>query len=272
LSRSKIAWCIDPVPARGGDPVEAQAIAKVIRDRVSVAFPTRDKPAAATLIGWSHGGGEALRAAVHDPDLFPQFLGLCPTGLVDKRQSELLRSFFLEATRILWESARRRDWALLKDTIRLGWNAGAGLVRDLWRGRSAQRLVEDLDWAARKVASGPIGYTGEVVLLFGAQDIVVRWRDVFPECRQPQDIPGSLAEYRERKLPHAKRVEVQVLEGAHVAPEADPSTFLQAGLSLLGQWDGAEQPLTSAAAIPAVGAAPEGNADSGSTAAKEVVT
>lgn len=237
LSRSKIVWCIDPVPAKGGDQVEAQAIARVVRDRISTTFPAKGEPVAATLIGWSHGGSEALLAAEHDPELFPQFLGLCPTGLVERRQRELLHSFFLEATRILWVSARRRDWTCLKDTLRLGWNAAAGVVRDLWRGRSVRRLLEDIGWAARKVASGPIGYTGEVVLLFAAQDSVVRWRDVFPECERPQQISRSLAEYQKENFPSAGRVEVQVIEGAHVAPEVDAPTFLQTGLSLLEQWD-----------------------------------
>jgi pimeloyl-ACP methyl ester carboxylesterase len=239
LSRSKIAWCIDPVPTREGDRTEAEAIARVVRDRISTSFPARDEPAAATLIGWSHGGSEALLAAEHDPDLFPQYLGLCPTGLVDRRELELLYSFTLEALRILWGSARRRDWTCLKDTVRLGWNAATGLVRDLWRARSARRLVEDIGWATKKVAGRPIGYTGEVVLLFGAQDTVVRWHDAFPDCERPQSISRSLAEYQKQNFPHARRLEVQVIEGTHVAPEADAPTFLQTGLSLLEQWDGA---------------------------------
>lgn len=237
LSRSKIAWCIDPVPARGGDWIEAQAIARVVRDRISTTFPAKEEPTAATLIGWSHGGSEALRAAEHDPDLFPQVLGLCPTGIVDRRQLELLYSFFLEAARILWASARRQDWTCLKDILRLGWNASVGLVRDWWRGGSARRLVEDIGWATRKVTRSPIGYTGEVVLLFGAQDTVVRWRDAFPECERPQNISRVLAAYRKKNFPQARRVEVQVIEGTHVAPEVDAPTFLQTGLSLLGQWD-----------------------------------
>jgi pimeloyl-ACP methyl ester carboxylesterase len=237
LSRSKIVWCIDPVPARGGDRVEAQAIARVVRDRISSTFPVGDEPTQATLIGWSHGGSEALRAARHDPELFPQFLGLCPTGLVNRRHRELLHSFALEALRILWASARRRDWTGLKDALRLGGNAATGVLRDLWRGRSLRRLFEDIGWAASKVAPGPIGYPGEVVLLFGAQDTVVRWQDAFPNCKQPQDIPAALTGFQEQNFPQARRVEVQVLSGSHIAPEADAATFLQTGLSLLEQWD-----------------------------------
>jgi pimeloyl-ACP methyl ester carboxylesterase len=237
FSRSKIVWCVDPVPARGGDRVEARAIARVVRHRISIAFPSRDELPAATLIGWSHGGSEALRAAEQDPELFPQFLGLCSTGLVDRGRAELLYSFSLEATRILLASARQRDWTCLGDTLRLGRNAGAGMVRDLWRGRSARRVADDIDWAARNVTRTPVRYTGEVVLLFGAQDTVVRWRDLFPECERPQNISACLAEYQERVFPKASRVEVQVLDGAHVAPEADAPTFLQAGLGLLGEWE-----------------------------------
>jgi hypothetical protein len=248
LSRSKIVWCIDPVPARGGDRVEAQAIARVVRDRISTTFPAEDEPTTATLIGWSHGGSEALLAAECDPELFPQFLGLCPTGLVDRRQRELLHSFLLEALRILWVSARRRDWTCLGDALRLGGNAAAGVLRDLWRGRSLRRLFEDIGWAASKVAPGPIGYPGEVVLLFGVQDTVVRWQDAFPGCDWPQEIPAALAAFQAQNFPQARRVEVQVLEGSHIAPETDAATFLQVGLGLLGQWG-------SSASLPA-GSAP----------------
>ena len=235
LSRSRIAWCIDLIPAKGGDRSEAQAIARVVRESISAAFPEMEEPIAATLIGWSHGGGQALLAAEFAPDLFPQFLGVCPTGLVDRQPLELLYSFFLEATRILWATVRRWDWICLKDTLRVGWNAIVGLVRDLWNTKSVRRLVEDIGWAARNVASSPFGYTGEVVLLFGAQDTVVRWRDLFPECDRPQDIPKFLAAYQEKSFPLASRVEVQVVEGDHVAPEADAPSFVQIGLGLLEQ-------------------------------------
>ncbi len=66
---------------------------------------------------------------------------------------------------------------------------------------------------------------------------MVRWRDAFPECERPQDISGILQEYQEKYYPQAKRVEVQVIEGAHVAPEADAPSFLRAGLGLLEQLD-----------------------------------
>ena len=237
LSRSKIVWCIDPIPSLGGDRTEAQAIARVVEEMISTTFPAGGKSIAATLIGWSHGGSEALRAAECAPDLFPQYLGLCPTGLVDRQPLELLHSFALEAARILWASVRRRDWVCLKDTLRLGLNAGAGLVRDLWRSRSPRRLTEDVGWASRKVPGKRFGYSGEVVLLFGTLDTVVRWHDVLPECDRPRDIPTYLGKYQEKNFPLAKRIEVQVVPGDHAAPEVDAASFLQPGLGFLGQLD-----------------------------------
>ena len=208
-----------------------------VRERLSTTFPAREKSIATTLIGWSHGGSEALRAAEFAPDVFPQFLGLCPTGLVNRQPLELLHSFFVEATRILWASVRRRDWACLKDTLRLGWNAGAGLVRDLWRSKSPRRLIEDIGWATRKVSSKLFGYNGDVVLLFGTLDTVVRWHDALPECSRPQNISTSLVKYQEENFPMAQRIEVQGVEGAHIGPEVDARSFLQTGLGLLGQLD-----------------------------------
>jgi pimeloyl-ACP methyl ester carboxylesterase len=237
LSRSKIVWCIDPIPAKGGDCTEAQAIARVVEERIEMAFPAGETSIAATLIGWSHGGSEALRAAEGAPDLFPQYLGLCPTGLVDRHPLELLRSFSLEAARIVWASVCRRDWVCLKDTLRLGWNAGVGLVRDLWRSKSPRRLAEDIGWAGRKVPGKRFGYRGEVVLLFGALDTVVRWRDVLPGCDRPQDIPTYLAKYQAKNFPLAQRIEVEVVPGDHAAPEVNAASFLQTGLGLLGQLD-----------------------------------
>jgi pimeloyl-ACP methyl ester carboxylesterase len=237
LSRSNIAWCVDPVPAKGGDHVEGEAIARIVSERVAATFPATDPPLTATLVGWSHGASEALRAANHAPELFPQFLGLCPLGLVKKRPLHLIRDFAGEAARILWSSTRHRDWIRLRDALRLGLNATAGLARDLVRTRSVRRLVEDIRWAGRKVSGREFFYPGDVVLLFGREDTVVRWQDAFPECGQPEEIPTHLAECLEAPFPRARRIQVQVLEGTHIAPETDAATFLQAGLGLLDQLD-----------------------------------
>jgi hypothetical protein len=237
LSRSKIVWCIDPVPTRGGDHVEGKAIGRIVREKILTLFPDSRAPVTATIIGWSHGASEALRAADHAPDLFPTFLGLCPLGLVDRPTRELLGSFLLEASRILWSSIHRRRWACLGDTLRLGLNAGAGLARDLWHSRSVHRLFDDIEWAGKKVTGRAFEYPGRVVLLFARQDTVVRWQDAFPECSRPEQINSSLGDYRRTAFPGACEVQVQVLEGAHVAPESDAHTFLQIGLDLLGQLD-----------------------------------
>lgn len=235
LSRSRMAWCIDPVPASGGDKVEGQAIAQVTREQISESFPAMASPVTATIIGWSHGAAEALHAAQSAPDLFPQYLGLCPTGLAERSSQELVRSFSLESARILWSSARQRDWIRLKDTLRLGADAGIGLARDLGRSRSAARLIEDIGWAGKRVTGTDCSYPGDVVLLFGEQDTAVRWQDAFPERSSLERTASSLAERGQDAFPEAGRVEVRVIQGSHVAPEADASAFLRAGLGLLDQ-------------------------------------
>ena len=244
LSKSKIAWCIDPTPAKGGDRAEAQALARIVMDRVSAAFPAlgdrkawRELPAAVTLIGWSHGGAEALRAAEADPDLFPQILGLCPAGLVNRHPLELVFSFVLEVLRILGEALYRRDWPRLKDALRMGANILRGLIQDLLRSGSPKRLIEDVGWAGRKVLSRAFDYPGEVVLLLGQQDTVIRWRDVFPHCEHPSGIPERLQDFRKRCFPHARRVEVAVIEGDHLSPETEAHSFVRLGLRWLDQLD-----------------------------------
>jgi hypothetical protein len=235
MSKARLAWCIDPVPAAGGDRIEAQAIAAIARERIEYEFPAAKQPTMATVIGWSHGGSEGLRAADCDSSLFRQFLGLCSTGIVERRPLELLWSFVLEALRIVWASLRRLDWACLFDTIRLGLDAAYGMLRDLWRTRSLRRVIDDIGWAAIKVPGPEFIFDGEVVLLFGAQDTVVRWRDAFPGCEQPEDIPTHLPAFTAENFPRASLVEVQAIEGSHVSPEADATRFLGAGLSLLDQ-------------------------------------
>ncbi len=237
LSRSGLACCVDPVPTSGGDRTEAEAIVAIARSVIDDLFPAPrgPLPIQATVVGWSHGGGEALQAANRDPVLFPQYLGICPTGLVERRAGELVCSFFLEALRILSRAFARREWRCLGITLRLGANALAGLVKDLVRSRSLKRLTADVRWACRRVPGPAFGYTGEVVLLCAARDSVVRWRDAFPECDASQAVEPWLPAFTGENFPLASRVEVRVLPGDHVSPEVDAGSFLRTGLGLLGQ-------------------------------------
>jgi pimeloyl-ACP methyl ester carboxylesterase len=244
LSRSKVVWCIDPIPAKGGDRIEAKAIARVVRERISAAFPVTGEDRAGsglstkvTLVGWSHGGAEALRAAEEDPALFSQFLGLCPAGLEDRNPLEFVCSFGLAVVCILGKALRRRDWGYLTDALRVGADVLRGLIQDLVRSRSPKRLIEDVRWASEKVSSRTFGYTGEVVLLLGQQDAVIRWRDIFPDCEHPDEIPQSLPVFQREHFPNASRVKVAAIEGDHLAPEAEALSFVQLGLGLLDQLD-----------------------------------
>ena len=54
LSRSGIACCIDPVPARGGDHAEAKAIVAIARETIACLFPGEMQgrvPIQATVVG-----------------------------------------------------------------------------------------------------------------------------------------------------------------------------------------------------------------------------
>jgi hypothetical protein len=244
LSRSKIAWCIDLVPTEKGDLTEAKALVGIVRDRVLSIFPVLpeqqgapDPPVAVTVIGWSHGGGESLWAVNEDPVLFPQVAGVCPTGLVDRQPLELISSFVREAVHILWAGLRRRDPVRLKDAWRLGSNVVLGLIRDLWRTRSPMRLIVDFQWACRKALGSSYDYPGEVVLLLGKRDFVIRWQDVFPECEHPGQIPQFLDAWRKDNLRAVKRLEFAVLDGNHLSPETDAISFVARALGWLGQLD-----------------------------------
>jgi hypothetical protein len=237
LSRSGIACCVDPVPAKGGDRAEAEAIVAVARATIAALFPTAHGPLPiqATAVGWSHGGAKALRAASQDPLLFPQYLGLCPTGLVERRPADLVCSFFLQALRSLGRSLLRGDRDCIATTLRLGANLLIGLVRDLARSRSLRRLVADVRWACRRVSGPTFGYPGEVAIVWGEGDSVVPWRDAFPEADCAQQIGLALPGFSQDNFPLALRVAVLVLPGDHVSPEMDAPSFVRAGLASLGQ-------------------------------------
>jgi hypothetical protein len=240
LSRSKIAWCLDPTPAAGGDLTEAQAIVQIVARRLAAQFPAEEQPdpVQATILGWSHGGGEALRAARRDPALFPHYLGLCPAGLVDRSFAGLVGSFCLEAARIVAADLRRLRWDRLAETLRVGLDCAWGLLLDLARSRSPRRLVDDVLWACVKIPGPAFDYPGHVVLLFGKQDTVIRWQDPFPGCSRPAQLADCLPTYRRENFAKARQVEVRLVEGNHMGPEFDPGAFLRPGLALVGQLEG----------------------------------
>lgn len=74
-NKSKVAWCVDIDPPVGGDPVKARAMPLIVQRHLP-ALLAADAPGAGaeqrvTLLGWSHGGAEALRTAEAAPDLIP---------------------------------------------------------------------------------------------------------------------------------------------------------------------------------------------------------
>ena len=236
LSRSKIVWSIDVTPPVGGDPIKAKALVMIVQEEIEKLFPGAEQSPTVTLMGWSHGGAEALRAAKEAPELFPQVVGLCPAGMVDRGLLDLLRGFALEVARILWSGLRELDWVYIKDIMAAGMDMLTGLTRDLVRGRSVKRLVDDIRWASRKVPGENYSYPGEVLILFGGQDTVIRWQDVFPACGRSDEIEAVMDDFRQRNFPRAQ-VRVKVIDGNHFAPETDALAFVRPALALLGQLD-----------------------------------
>ncbi|MBN1660057.1 MAG: hypothetical protein JXA93_16775 [Anaerolineae bacterium] len=239
-SRARVAWCIDPTPTRGGDCTEARAIAEVVHDRLfGLKRSSARSTHRATIVGWSHGGGEALRAAREDPILFPQYLGICPVGLVERKPSEMVASFLLEATRVVAGDLFHMRLTNVAETLRVGGNFACGLLIDLVRSRSLRNLVDDIRWACHKVPGPDFDYPGEVVLLLGTSDSVIRWRDPFPGGPTPDQLASLVPAFQETNFPASKRVEVRLIDDAaganHITPEINPPLFVRPGLSLLGQ-------------------------------------
>lgn len=241
LSPGGMAWCIDITPPAGGDPVRAKALSAIVRGRISGLFSTQVGPESqvgaprAVLIGWSHGGGEALRSAEHDPSLFPRVAGLCPTGLIERRPRELLAGFLLEVLHIVWTALVRRGGAGLRDGLRVGFDILRGMALDGIRTRSLRRVLEDIRWASRKVPGPDFNYGGNAALVFARNDTVIRWQAIFPDCSGPQEIPAHLDAYRRAEFPDAARLQVAVLEGDHLSPENAAAEYARTAFALLQQ-------------------------------------
>jgi hypothetical protein len=241
LSSAGIAWCIDIGTPAGGDPVKARALGLITRDRIAALFSASARPELsqrssprATLIGWSHGGGEALRSAEYDPAVFPRVAGLCPTGLIERRPRELLIGFLIEVMHIVWTALVRRDGRALRDSLRVGFDILRGMACDLVRSRSPRRVLDDIRWASRKVPGPGFGYGGNVALVFARDDTVIRWQAVFPTSARPEEIPAHLEDYRQTNFPKAARLRVSVLEGDHLSPESTAAGYARTAYALLG--------------------------------------
>jgi hypothetical protein len=242
LSRGGVAWCINVLAPTGGDPVKARALSLIVRSRIAALFPASDRPelppaqpVRATLIGWSHGGGEALRSAEVDPSLFPRVAGLCAAGLIERRTRELLTSFLFELMNIAWTRVARRDGPGLRTGARVGFDILRGVWQDMIRSRSPRWLLDDMRWASRKVPGAGYSYGGDVALVFARDDTVIRWRAVFPGCATPEEIPAHLDAYRHAEFPNAARLQVAVIEGDHLSPESAAEAYASCAMRMLGQ-------------------------------------
>jgi len=241
LSSSKVLWAIDIDPPRGGDAARADALIKIIRKKASQdLFGGEGQEAAeppsfrVTIFGWSHGGAEAMRAAEKAPALFQQVIGLCPAGLTKRSPYEFAWSFVLECWRIFWDALPRLDRSIAR-ALAMGYDVLAGLFCDLLRSKSLQRVINDIRWASGKVTGQHYEYDGMVVILFGENDGVIRWRDVFTACQHPGNIGQFVEEYKKRDFPIVRGLQVRVLEGNHIAPETRAPLYVRAAFDLLDQ-------------------------------------
>jgi pimeloyl-ACP methyl ester carboxylesterase len=238
-SASKVLWSIDVDPPRNGDPAKAEALIKIIHSKAGQGFFKADleeqgvePPFNISIIGWSHGGAEALRAANIAPALFQHVTALCPAGLIERSLRDLIVSFLMETIRIGWRSMRT-GFSNSRASLIFGADLLRGVLTDLYRSRSLRRLIHDARWAGKKLVGREFTYEGTVVVLFGESDTVIRWRDVFPECQHPGDIDPILDEYRKRDFPLVRSIKVQVLEGNHMAPETSAPVYIETAFNFL---------------------------------------
>jgi hypothetical protein len=140
----------------------------------------------------------------------------------------------VERIHIVLLALKRGDPEYLRTVLGCGANIVQGVYGDARRTRSLSRPWRDICWTARKVPGPHNGYTGTVGIVFGAQDRVIRWRDVFPRCRDAGEVGRALPQLRTQDFPHVQELQVEVLAGDHLAPETDPGFGLTA-LRMAGQ-------------------------------------
>ena len=239
LSRSKVLWSITIDAARAGDAARAEALTKVVGERVRQEFlpgsdlsPEEAPLPGATLFGWSHGALVALLAAEANSRLFPQVVCFCPAGLVKRPPLELALSYWLGSAVSFWRALFRFD-GTAERLLERGRNVRASAARDLARSRSSRTAMGGVQWASRKVVGESYEYDGQVVILFGEDDAVVRWRDVFPRCEDPGCVTRCVDEYRRNNFPKVRVLRVRVLDGDHAAPELRAELYVRAALDLL---------------------------------------
>lgn len=239
-SRSKLLVSIDVDPPPGGDPMKAVALIAIIRQwlnpwKVAERGKESSPPLSlkVTLVGWSHGGADALRVAEKAPDLIEQVAIICPAGLEERPIPGLLLSFTGEVLRIALDCTRRGRFAIIAG-YRIGTDFVMGLLSDLIHTRSPARLIHDLRWGAQKVVGPHYAYDGDVLVLFGMQDSVIRWRGALQGCQAIEEIPGYVDSYKSESFPMARSLQIQVLEGNHLAPEVLAPRYAQAVFDTLG--------------------------------------
>lgn len=241
LSSSKVLWAISIDAPRGGDAARAEALAKVIGTRVRRELvpedgqpPEGSSSLGVTLFGWSHGASVALLAAERNPRLFRHVVCFCPAGLVQRLPSEMTLSYLRGSTISFWKALLRRDGTAMR-LLERGRNVRAAAAHDLVRDGSFRRVLDGMKCASRKVVGKGYGYDGQVVLLFGEDDPVIRWRDVFPACEDYSEVEQSLVEYRRNNFPRGRVLRVKILDGDHAGPELQAPFYVRAAFDLLEQ-------------------------------------
>ena len=109
----------------------------------------------------------------------------------------------------------------------------ASAAHDLVRGGSFRGVLDEMKSASRKVVGKSYEYDGHVVLLFGEDDTVIRWRDLFPACEDSSQVEQFLAEYRRNNFPGVRVLRVSILDGDHAAPELQAPLYVRTAFGLL---------------------------------------
>jgi len=221
-------WSIDIDPSPGGSTIKAQALVKILERLISARYPSELRNALQVkLFGWSQGGSEAMLAAALAPERITGIACLCSTGLVDRSVGHLTTHIALECARILTDSAVRRN-GTLSLAFQLGLDVILGVANDVVSTRSAASAWKDVRDAAGRVCGADFDFSGDVVLIFAENDTAIRWRDAFPECKHPKDVQQMLPEYQQTHFPQVRSLQVDILPGNHLAPEADAEMYIQA--------------------------------------------
>ena len=222
LSGFDEVWALDLNPLASGDPMKAKAVPLIVRKHLGKETPFR-----LTLMGWSHGATEALLTAQDDPDRVEKVIAMCPAGFLDFSLHRVIAGFSAECGLIFLRSFRTGK---IGDVLKLGLSITLGGIKDFKKSGSVKTFLNDIRWAGRRVVGKDYLYNGNVTIILGRKDSLMRPKLILRNFKRKQTGEYIDPDFKQKCFPQAQQLMVFVTNNDHAGPVTNPEEFLRLGL------------------------------------------